>query len=32
MAAEDTLDAAADAVEECEAEQKMRNETANLIS
>ena len=28
----DALDAAADAVEECEAEQKMRNETANLIS
>ena len=32
MDALDALDAAADAVEECEAEQKMRNETANLIS
>ena len=28
----DSLDAAANIVEECEAEQKMRNETANLIS
>ena len=28
----DSQDAAADALEECEAEQKMRNETANLIS